>query len=168
LLESEGFLCQCELCALPDHISDTLDVKLKVIDEAAWFIVDRKECKDEEDSLRALQHLEDVTSSLSEPRIASYIDFILPLHLLAYLGREDRFLKVLEAMIPAYERCLGNRGLGDGAVFVEVLYRFRANPRCNPYWRNWDPAGTYSTKKRINRRIQTATSDFISLLQKYP
>jgi hypothetical protein len=176
-LETYKILCQCESCALPDDSSDTLDSRIHAIRSAELFVEDasKKDCRSkskkelESDSMHALQLLEHVSSSLLEmPLFQRYLLFI-PLDILAFLGREDRILKVAEALLPVYKRYLGDhRGLGSGEDMVEILSRLLENPRCHPFWRNWEPAGSQSVRKRIKHRLQKATSDLISCIQKYP
>jgi hypothetical protein len=166
------------MCTLPDDLSDAIDAQINLHREAGDHVEgdsdDDCPSKSKEDidsdSMRALQHLETISSChLSENRIFQTYLLFVPLNILAFLGREDRFIRVAEALLSVYKRYLGDhRGLATGEVMVEILSRLIENPRCYPYWRNWDPSGSQSVRRRIRQRLQKATTSIIFGIEKYP
>jgi hypothetical protein len=120
-LKCYGFECNCELCALPDDLSNALDVKIKLANDAAAYLYRFYELE-EDDPYRAVQLLDVFMSiTIRERLVFKYNQFFLPLKIFGLLAKPRLVQQVGDAILRVFYRHLGDTGLGDGNASVENM-----------------------------------------------
>jgi hypothetical protein len=114
------FECNCELCALPDDVSNALDTKIKLANEASEYL-DRFLHRQEPDAIRAVQSLDTFMSTIIRERLlVCYSDFFYPLRLLAVFGNPTLLRRVGHSILRLFRRYLGT-GYSGGNAGVESV-----------------------------------------------
>jgi hypothetical protein len=131
-LKSYGFVCNCELCALPDDLSNALDTKINLANNASDYLGRFFE-RQERDAIRALQFLDIFMSGIIRERLFfqfldifmsgiirerlffDYTHFFAALRLFHILGNPILLQQVGKAILGVLQRHLGT-GVYDGAA----------------------------------------------------
>jgi hypothetical protein len=131
ILKNFGFVCNCELCALPDDLSGALDVKINL----ANYATEEFDCffesePDEQESIRALRLLDNYMSIVIQERLFfDYPKLYLPIPLFAVFGNATLLRQVGQAIIRVLRRhlgtgvCGGNAGVEFAAPYFEMALR---------------------------------------------
>jgi hypothetical protein len=105
-----GFVCNCEMCALPDSRSNALDTKIKKSNEAAAYLerfCGRIPTDPEQDIIRAVELLDIYMSVIIEERLfTEYTQFNIPLRVLAVFGKPALFEQLAQAVLRLFRRHL--------------------------------------------------------------
>jgi hypothetical protein len=123
MVKNYGFVCNCELCALPDDLSIALDNKIRQAREAADYLklFCGREQMNERNMLRAVELLDIYTSIIIRERLFfAYSQFLLPVKVVAILGTQAQLQKVGHAVLQIFRRHLGTCGFGDSDASVSV------------------------------------------------
>jgi hypothetical protein len=124
LAKRYGFVCQCELCALPDDLSNALDVKIKQANDA-YAYVDRYLHHKENGRVRVLKLLDTfVAFTIRERLYFNYTDFFLPVKIFAFLQEPELLQQVGNAVLRIFRRHLGSGNSIDGNASVKSLSSF--------------------------------------------
>jgi hypothetical protein len=163
-LERYGFVCNCEMCGLPDDLSDALDKKIKLLKDAddylsRLYLYQQKE----HDAIRALQNLEIYMSiTIRERLLFSYGPFMRPLHFFFYFGRATLFEEVGKAVHQLYQRHLGKAEVGPLALYLDnALHNIVPNPEIEGHLASLG-AG------RFDDRLKEMARSIISEIQNIP
>jgi hypothetical protein len=130
-------VCNCELCTLPDSLSNTLDAKIKTATEARDYVTDflkrqlelqvnvSRYVGYERDAFRAAQLLDIYMSIIIHERLFfDYSPFYLSLKFFSRVGQKLLLEQVGEAVLCLFRRHLGTGehqrvGVKHASVFLE-------------------------------------------------
>jgi hypothetical protein len=127
LSKIHGFLCNCELCALPDDRSNALDTKIRMADEADadlhYFLDAPQRGRHLQDMIRAIQTLDKFMTTIIQERLFfDYNKFFLAVKLFAFFGNRTLLQQVGEAVLSVLRRHLGTGiSVSGGDVGVEYV-----------------------------------------------
>jgi hypothetical protein len=167
-LKRFGFVCNCELCALPSNLSKALDTKIKLANEAAAYldhfcIPKLTGTVPEADIVRAVELLDAYMSTIIGERLYfQYTQFNLSLRVLAVFGKPALVERVGRAILRLYRRHLGDR---DGLVevfssWLDATLRIMADMR--PYvYLGYIPDDSFNA--RLEKTVSTIISSIESL-----
>jgi hypothetical protein len=165
-LVNYGFVCQCEVCGLPDHVSDARDAKFKLADDAANFILEivtgKKLLRGKTDARRALQCIQTYFSFITQERTFYPDDLMLPITFFAFLGLADPLRQVGEVLHPILTRYCGP---GDAFSLAESLSRYLKDPRTHFRWGAHKTTGDHVSLAGFDDLIQRTVSSIISNLR---
>jgi hypothetical protein len=170
LLEKYGFMCYCELCSLPDDLSNALDNKIKLVNVAAdnldRLYEDPESMVRGDTMIRALQFL-DIRMSITirERLFFDYRQFVQPLYFLLVYKRPDLLQRVGNAILGVFRRHLGtgiknNTGVEHLSTHIEWALLILAHSDAKDYAAATSPA--------IEDRLERTASSIISALQSLP
>jgi hypothetical protein len=118
LSKYNAFVCQCELCALPDDLSNALDVKIKQANDA-YSYVNRFFDGEEDDAIRALRLLDTFVSfTIRERLYFKYSSLFLPVKIFTRMKEPDVLRQVGDAILRVFHRHLGSGSSVDGISSV--------------------------------------------------
>jgi hypothetical protein len=121
LAKRYGFVCQCELCALPDDLSNALDVKIKQAKDA-YSYVDRFFDGEEDDAIRALRLLDTYVSfTIREGLYFNYSTLFLPVKIFVRMKDPDVLRRVGNAIHRLFHRHVGSGSSGNGNASVAYM-----------------------------------------------
>jgi hypothetical protein len=118
-----AFVCNCELCALPDDLSNALDIKIKKANDAADYLERFFECpKTAPNTIRAVQLLDIYMSTIIRERLFfDYTRFFIPLKIFGFLGNPVLLKQIGQATVRLFRRHLGEDGVSGGMASVQSL-----------------------------------------------
>jgi hypothetical protein len=121
-----SFVCRCEVCGLPDHLSDARDAKLKLAYDASNFIWEivtgKQELKGNPDVRRALQCVQTYFSFVTQERLFDDQKLLLlPIYFFSFLGLPERVREVGEVLLPILTRYTG---AGHGSTSAKFLSQY--------------------------------------------
>jgi hypothetical protein len=106
-LKDYGFLCNCEICALPDRLSNALDTKIKLVNDASEYM-DRLVTGADLDMFRLVKLVDIHMSIIIRERLFfDYTLFFLPIRLLHILIEKPLLRRVGKAIQQVFQRHLG-------------------------------------------------------------
>jgi hypothetical protein len=158
------FVCHCELCALPDDLSNALDAKINQAFDTALYL--SRFYKGEGDPFRAIQTTAFLMSTIIRERLFfTYAHFFIPLQLFTAMGRPDLLQEVGKTIFRLFRRHLGSNGVGDGNASVEEvsLYIEDALSRFTP-----EAFSRTNRDRRLEALLEKAASDIVSDIQSLP
>jgi hypothetical protein len=157
-------VCKCELCSLPDALSDALDTKISIAKDASEFV--GQFCRRREgDPFAAIQLFDTYMSIIIQERLFfDYKQFLLPLRFFGMFDKPDLLQQVGEAVHRVFQRHLGT-GVDYGAgvetlsLYLEsVLHPMHDIPMLQ------DSADAH----RLDARLKEAASSIVSYLDSIP
>jgi hypothetical protein len=163
-LERYGFVCNCEMCGLPDDLSDALDKKIKLAKDAQDYLI--RFCEQQEhDAIRAIQHVAIFMSiTIRERLFFDYTQFYLPLNLLCFFGKTTLLEDVCKAVHQLYQRHLGHK-----AAEVKILSSYLENALGNISLHKTKEAYLASVgAHRLITRLEETARSIISDIQNIP
>jgi hypothetical protein len=162
-----GFVCRCEACGLPDHLSDARDAKLKVAADLSDFLwavcAEKTPLKGETDVRRALQGVETLLSFRTQERAFNNRDLILPVILFSFFGLARPMQEVGEVVLPTLMRFWGP---GHGFYSAKNLCRFLKDPgfiRWGAYKRSSEHVSLAGFDKLIQKTVSSVISSLRNL-----
>jgi hypothetical protein len=163
------FECNCELCALPDDLSNALDTKIKLAKEASEYL-DRFLGRKEPDAIRAVHSLDTFMSTVIRERLlVHYPDFFYALRLLAVFGNPTLLQRVGHAILRLFRRYLGtsysggNAGVESVSWFFDKALRDISDSKKHRYFISIGAHGADA-----QRELEKTVSSIISNLQSLP
>jgi hypothetical protein len=169
LSKSYQFDCSCELCTLPDDLSNALDTKIKLANEASEYL-DRFLRQREPDAIRAVQSLDTFMSTIIRERLlVRYSDFFYPLRLLAVFGNPTLLRRVGHSILRLFRRYLGtgyfggNAGVESASWLLDEALEEIADSEEHEYFFSIGTRGVDA-----QRELEKAVSSIISNLQSLP
>jgi hypothetical protein len=166
-LERYGFVCNCEICGLPNDLSDALDEKIKLVKDAVLYW-NRLYKGQEIDVIRAVQLVEIFMSiTIRERLFFNYALFVHPLNLLRAFGKPALLEEVCKALRQLYQRHLGNgvhRGAGVKTVslYLEESLRHVDGHQTNEAYL------AFVRGHRLDTRLEAMARSVISYIQNIP
>jgi hypothetical protein len=157
-----GFECQCEMCALPDDLSRSLDVKMKSAIKALIFL-DRIRNRQENNFLLGARLLEILIDIVTQERIFDSSIFLQTVTFFALFGRLDLLEDVGLVLLPILKRYFGT-----GEFTVKVVSRYLEDPSTTPYWEGWDLDGSEAWLSRFHDYLRKVALNIISCLKNLP
>jgi hypothetical protein len=163
LEEQYGFVCSCELCALPDDHSNAFDAKIKLAKNASnqlERLFEDLRSRVKEDMIRAAQFLEIYLSiTIRERLFVDYRLLVLPLTFFLDIGRPTLLQRVGNAVLGVFQRHLGtgvknNTGVQSVSMFIKSALL--------------DCSSAATTDPLLEARLEKAASSIISALQSLP
>jgi hypothetical protein len=164
-LDRYQFVCNCELCALPDDFSNALDSKINQSFDTALYL-SRFYKGEEDDPFRAIQTTAFLMSTIIRERLFfTYAHFFIPLQLFTVMGRPDLLQEVGKAVFRLFRRHLGSNGVGDGNASVEEvsLYIEDALSRFTP-----EAFSPTNRDRRLEALLEKTASNIVSDIQSLP
>jgi hypothetical protein len=131
-LMNYAFDCRCEVCGLPDHLSDARDAKLKSANEAISFLwgicAGRRPLMGKPDVRHALQCVQTSFSFVTQERMFDEDEkqLMLPFFFFALLGLDKPMRDIGEVLHPILMHFWGP---GHGFYSAKSLSRFLNDPR---------------------------------------
>jgi hypothetical protein len=122
-----GFVCHCEMCALPIELSLLHDTKIREARDKFRYLM-RFLSGGETDIVRALQTLEDYMFVIVEERLFIHLDLILSLRVFASIHDFESFRMVGAKLLLIVERSFGSDGHGPQGVSVSFVSRMIEDP----------------------------------------
>jgi hypothetical protein len=159
-LECYGFVCNCELCALPNDRSKALDTKIKKANDAARYL-DRFSKKEECNAIRAAQLLDVFMTTIIGERLFLYEHFANTLSLFAQFRKPNLLQQVGKAILHVLNHHLG-AGDSNAVVFSLCLGMFTqlAQPK---------PEDNFpANKHRLDAELEKTASSIVFNLQSLP
>jgi hypothetical protein len=167
-LMSYGFFCQCEVCGLPDHLSDARDAKLKSAKDALDFLQDilfsRKFLLRKADVRRGLQCVRTYFSFVTQERTFDDETLMIPIFFFAFLGLSKPMRDIGEVLHPILMRYWGP---GHGIVSAKSLSRYLNDPRTNIQWEGYKRNGNLVSLAGFDDLIQKTVSSIITSLRNF-
>jgi hypothetical protein len=124
LVNKHRFVCNCELCALPDDLSNAFDTKIKLANEASdrldRFYFKGQVPAAERDIIRVVHSLDTFMSIIIWQRLFfDYQQLFWPLRIFQAFARPTLLQRVAQAIIRVLRRYLGTgSSKGAGVEFV--------------------------------------------------
>jgi hypothetical protein len=162
-------VCNCELCALPDDLSDALDTKIESVNKAAKYL-DRFCLGQERDGVHAIQLLDMLMTTIIKERLFfDYSRFFLPLQLFTFFGNVTLLQQVGQATLSVLRRYLGtgiSAAGGDAGIeyvssYIKQSLRHIADSTTHAY-------RSVNTAHALNAQLKKTASNIISNLQSLP
>jgi hypothetical protein len=120
-----AFVCNCEMCALPDDLSNALDIKIKKANDAADYLERFFKPQfpvTEPNIIRAVELLDIYMSIVIGERLFSdYTQFFFPLKIFGFLGGPVLLKQIGQAIVRLYRRHLGEDGVTGGTASVQIF-----------------------------------------------
>jgi hypothetical protein len=176
-LDSYGFVCNCELCALPDHLSNALDTKIKKARIARRHVKrfynsvfkEGKDWYEERDAIHALRHFDIYMSTIIRERLFYHYDpFDLPIEFFHIFGKKAVLQRVGQAVLNVLHRHLGTGVCGDGMGVDSVSWLLE---QLQLHMVDSKKYFIYMESKRshiLDAQIENTASSIISCLQSLP
>jgi hypothetical protein len=171
LWKAYKFHCNCELCALPDDLSNALDTKIELASNAAEYL-DRFYARKEHDAIHAVLSLDIFMSIMIRERLSAYYpDFYRPLQLLGLFGNKNLLQQVGQAIIRVFHRYLGTgysvssgatAGVESVSLFVDEALRHISDPNIHGYFVSIEAYGE-DAQLEFEKVISSIISDLQSL-----
>jgi hypothetical protein len=159
------FVCQCEVCTLPDHLSDARDAKLWLAGDASDFIwgvlKGRTLLRTEADVRRGLKGLQAFFSFIMQERTLSNMLPALPVFFFTHLGLEKPLRDIGKDFCHFFS-------LYWDPVSARHFARIINNPRTNENWELYKRLGTpHLPLHRLDDLIQETVSSIVSDLRRF-
>jgi hypothetical protein len=164
LEEHYGFVCNCELCALPDDLSNALDKKFKLAHDANVYMT-RFWKREEHNAIRALQLFDIYMSIIIRERLFFEYEHLVNVRgVFQRLGNSTLLQETGKALLGLLERHLGT-GVYRGAG-VETFSLCLEQAARNIAESTEDVA--IKRNRRLDAQLQKTASNVISYLQSLP
>jgi hypothetical protein len=161
-LKCYGFDCHCEMCALPDPLSDALDAKINMANDALEFVFKFLYGK-EDDMCRCLSSLETLISITSEEGLLDEQTLLMPVIFILVFGRIEPLREVGQVVLSVFQRYWAPTSL-----VIKYLSGVLDNPQASPIWNHikvpWI-SQSEADSDEFDARLQTMASNVVSSLR---
>jgi hypothetical protein len=162
LNETGGFLCRCEMCTLPDYLSDALDTKIKIAIGARLYINQMLDGthNDYVGGARCIETL------ITEERIFSANLLLMSTTFFVFFRRRRLLKEVGQVLVPILERYWGSEP-GIGEQPADSLSRLLKNP---PDWHSGEHGRLRVSNlgEEFQARLGEVASNIIAILKRLP
>jgi hypothetical protein len=164
LLNKYGFICHCEMCALPDRLSDALDAKINLVKDASTFEFLREILSgpNEDNIRRGLSTLETIVAISTEERLLDTQTLMTPFAFLFLFRRLKLVGKVGQVLLSVFRRYCG-----PGSIVVKYISGCLDNPRASPAWNllpvHW---ASQAVREDFDEKLETMAANVVSSLRK--
>jgi hypothetical protein len=165
LEDAHGFVCHCELCTLPDHLSNALDSKIFAAIEANRYIMLMFGGM-YNDYVNVARCVETLITTITEERMLSVQHLMTPILFFAFFHKRRLVKMVGQVVLSVFERYWGP-GQEKGEQPAINLSRMLENP---PDWHSGE-----RERRRVsnlgevfNARLDEVASNIIASLKRLP
>jgi hypothetical protein len=166
LEEKGGFVCQCEICTLPDDLSDALDTKITDAMKAGRYInqMFNGTHSDYDGGVRCIETL---MTTITEERIFNPNDLMMPILFFAFFHLRILLAEVGQVLVPVLERYWGtDKGIGEHPA--NTLRRYLEDPLTIPAWASGELYRATNLGREFYARLGQVASNIITSLKSLP
>jgi hypothetical protein len=168
LKNARGFVCYCEVCILPDHLSNALDAKIKAAIEADLYIAKMLDGthKDYDGGARCLETL---ITTITEERILTFHHLMMSIHFFTFFRNPKLLREVGQVLVPILARYYGTEE-GYGKQPADSLPLAIKDPSVLPIWGDAERlrAPIFKSGQAFHARLERVASNVIASLKRLP